>query len=219
MLGQAQIEVEELPAEAVAPARTDPDDAQLVERTLAGDQQAFGELVTRYNSRVLGFFYGRLRAGAEAEDLAQEVFLGAYRSLGSLRNPSLFGYWLMRIARGRLIDHLRRQQCRPRLFSSSTQEPDGVDLTELAPDPRPGPREDASREQLRRVVLHELGRLDESHRAVLTMRLIDERSSEEIAGLLGLKPALVRLRLYRGLRRLRKALARYGYSAPGGAKE
>jgi len=82
-------------------------DEQLVLRTLNGDEQSYGELVHRYQSHVLGLAQRALRDRGLAEDVAQEVFLRAYRALRQFETSRKFGPWLLTIARNRIRDHIR----------------------------------------------------------------------------------------------------------------
>lgn len=84
------------------------DDRALVERAAAGDSAAFGSLYQRYVDRVYGFVRFRVREESLAEDLTQEVFIQAMRSIGSLEWQGSLAPWLMRIARNTVIDHWRR---------------------------------------------------------------------------------------------------------------
>jgi RNA polymerase sigma-70 factor (ECF subfamily) len=69
-------------------------DEQLVEETLSGESQTFGPIVERYRDAVFGIALSRLNDFADAEDVAQTVFIEAYRNMGSLREPSRLGPWL-----------------------------------------------------------------------------------------------------------------------------
>lgn len=85
-------------------------DWTLIERVLAGDVEAFRELVERHQRRVFGFVRNLVRYGPDAEDLVQEVFVAAFRKLDSFdARRSLFSTWLLTIARNRCLNHLQRQ--------------------------------------------------------------------------------------------------------------
>ncbi len=84
-------------------------DRTLIERVLAGDVEAFRELVERYQRRVFGFVRNLVRQAPDAEDLAQEVFVAAFRKLDSFdAERSQFSTWLLTIARNRCLNHLQR---------------------------------------------------------------------------------------------------------------
>jgi RNA polymerase sigma-70 factor (ECF subfamily) len=84
-------------------------DEDLIRRTLAGDREAFGELALRYEAPLFGHLRRLLRNREDAEELAQEALLRAYRSLGSCHNRRAFGPWLFRIGTNLALDVLRRR--------------------------------------------------------------------------------------------------------------
>jgi len=84
------------------------ENTDLVAKARAGDRQAFGELYDRYGRLVRAICYDRLSHQSDAEDLAQEVFVRAYRKLDQLQQPERFGHWVTQIARNMSKDWLRR---------------------------------------------------------------------------------------------------------------
>lgn len=102
-------------------------DAELVRRTRSGERDAFNALVDRYQRDVIALAFSLLGDGAEAEDMAQDTFVRAYRNLGLLANPDRFGAWLRRITFGTCIDWLR--VFRPALFRAEGDAlPDATEL-------------------------------------------------------------------------------------------
>src|SRR6476620_11356818 len=83
-------------------------DIALVERALDNDLAAFEQLVTRYQNKIIGYSARMLNDPVEAEDVAQETFIKAYRSLASFRGESSFSTWLYRIATNLCIDRVRK---------------------------------------------------------------------------------------------------------------
>lgn len=100
----------------------------LVARVRNGDPKAFGEIYDRYGRLIRAVCYDRLSNQADAEDLAQEVFLRAYRRLDQLRQPERFGHWLVGIARSMSTDWLRRKGA----VSQPTMEPFFDQLSPIA---------------------------------------------------------------------------------------
>jgi RNA polymerase sigma-70 factor (ECF subfamily) len=193
------------------PAAAAPDAAQWAARACAGDREAFERLVALYKPLVMGFFFGRVANPSDAEDLAQEVWLAAHQRLGQLRRPDRFGPWLMVAARRRLIDFYRSRAARPEIAYRNPAEP--RESEDAAAAPNPAAR--AADSQLRAATLAAIEAMPERYRIVLYLRLIHEDSSAEIARRLGAKESAVRMRLQRGLARLREELARRGFSGPG----
>lgn len=192
------------------------EDARLIERVLAGEGWIFKELMQRYSSMVLGYLYGKAKTEGDCEDILQETFYTAYDRLGTLKTRERFGPWVMKIARHKRIDFQRKQFSRPQLVNLDDQaaaiERQYGDLSSGA---SPGPVEVASHAEIKSLVTEALGKMSDHYRPILYMRLIGEETPLEIAQHLGLKESTVRMRLMRGLKKLRATLIRAGVSIPG----
>lgn len=186
-------------------------DGDLVRRTLAGEEQAFEILVHRYRRLVFRVIRG-IVPSAEVEDIGQEAFLRAYRSLGQVQQGSSVGPWLARIAVNLCYDHLRRLRWRQeRSFSELGPEETTV-LDRLA-------RDDSALGNIDRLFLRDLaekllGQLAPRDRAVLLLKEREGMETKEVAKILGCSEIAVRLRLFRARRALRTLLG--GESHPGG---
>jgi RNA polymerase sigma-70 factor (ECF subfamily) len=134
------------------------------------------------------------------EDLAQDVFLQAYRKLPRLRDDAAFGGWLAAIARNRARDHFRRRRIEPA----------------KSPETLAGPG-NASSEAEAAAALAAIRALPEAYRETLVMRLVEGMNGNEIAERTGLAPASVRVNLHRGMKLLRERLS--GTSAAREAPE
>ena len=186
-------------------------DGDLVRRTLAGEQQAFEVLVHRYSRLVFRVIRGMV-SGAEVEDIGQEAFLRAYRSLGQIQQGSSVGPWLARIAVNLCYDHLRRLRWRQeRLFSELGPEETTV-LDRLARDERA--LGEIDRLFFRNLAEKLLGQLAPQDRAILLLKEREGMETKEVAKILGCSEVAVRLRLFRARRALRTLLG--GESPPGG---
>jgi len=166
-------------------------DAELVEVVLGGDRASFAVLVQRYERAVLGAALAVLRDFHAAEDTAQETFVAAYRKLGSLRDGSQFAAWILRIARHRAIEALRK---RPKMRS------DSAPLEQLAADGR-CQADDGMGELLRAI-----DRLPERQRRVVLQRYCDGLSVQEIARAAGSPIGTITKDLSRAYARLRQSL-------------
>jgi RNA polymerase sigma-70 factor (ECF subfamily) len=173
-------------------------DEALVRRFQGGDEAAFDELVERHRARIYGLVC-RLAGPAEADDLAQDVFVAAYRSLGSFRGEAAFGTWLYRIAVHTCSHHLRRR--RPEALELDDTEPDGH--RERDPEAR------AMQRELQGVVRHAIDRLPYKLRAVIVLRDMHGMSYEEIASAVGCPIGTVRSRLHYATQRLATQLRPY----------
>lgn len=208
------------PGEPVDPRETE--DAHLVARAVGGDETSFEILVTRYTPLVASFLYEKTGSEADTEDLAQEVFLTAYRGMDRLRDGGHFRPWLMQIARSKAIDFHRYNGRRPRVVTVVPMGEDGdeIDLLETVPDRAPSANQRLRDDQTAHIVLRETEKIKDKYRVVLQMRLIGEITTQEIAIRLNMKESTVRMRLHRGLKILRKRLERLniGFGGEGDAQ-
>ncbi len=161
----------------------------LVEAAREGDPAAFTQLYRQYWRMVHGILLARVPHG-EVDDLAQDVFLSAWRQLHRLRQAGAFPGWLARMARNRAHDYHRR--------SSEHVELPG-DLAAQAP---PGAEA--------RQALDAIRSLPEAYRETLVLRLVEGMTGPEIAERTGLTAASVRVNLHRGMKLLREKLERRG---------
>ena len=202
--------------DAMSPASNPPADELLVARSLAGDRSAFGAIVARYQSLVASIAYSATGSISRSEDLAQDIFLQAWRQLGALREPARLRAWLCGIARHRSIDALR----------ADGREPSGagetLDVIAAAPAELPAPVDAAISAEEQSLMWRALARLPETYREPLVLYYREQQSIAAVAAALELSEDSVKQRLSRGRRLLEEqvqafvegALAR---SAPGAA--
>jgi len=173
-------------------------DTELVELVLAGDQDAFTELVERYKDAVQNLSYRMLSNTTEAEDVTQETFVRAYTQLATYKPVHKFSTWLLSIASHLAIDQLRRR----RFLTLPLED---VPLLEWVADFSAGPEETALEGEQQDEIQAYLKRLPSKYRAVIVLRYWYDFSYEEIASALNLTSPLVKARLHRA----RELLARY----------
>jgi RNA polymerase sigma-70 factor (ECF subfamily) len=175
----------------------------LVEAAQAGHAASFDTLYRRHARIVHGVLLGRA-THTDVEDLVQDVFLTAWRQLGTLRDPAAFAGWVMTIARHQRIDHLRRQ--RPQ--ESLDEEGDGDGHGGSPGRFRAGEQEDGAVDHLEaQRALAAIRTLPGAYRDTLVLRLVEGMTGPEIARRTGLTPDSVRVNLCRGMKLLRQALA------------
>jgi RNA polymerase sigma-70 factor (ECF subfamily) len=176
-------------------------DDVLVRKSHSGDRQAFEELVRRTARLVFSRLYLEVGDVHRAEDLAQETFLIAWRSVRQLRDGSGLRPWLFSIAHSVVVDAARRQLRRKRAGGHDPPEAMDAVADKAAP-----PDESAQRQEQRQRVLAVLRSLPEEYRLPLTLRYIAGADYETIGQQLGLSNGSLRGLLNRGMARLREAL-------------
>jgi RNA polymerase sigma-70 factor (ECF subfamily) len=176
-------------------------DSELVGRAQSGDRAAFEELVRRTSRLIYARLYLETGNTHRAEDLVQETYLLAFRSLHKLAEPARFRTWLLAIAQRALIDAGRRDSRLKRSPPSATRTP----LSEI-PANKPLPEDEVRREELRQRVLTALRSLPEDYRLPLTLRYISGDDADAITEQLGLSNGKLRGLLHRGLKLLRDRL-------------
>jgi RNA polymerase sigma factor (sigma-70 family) len=173
-------------------------DTVLIERSRSGDLSAFDALMARYQGLVFQVAMTCTRDRSEALDICQNAFLKGYERLASLRDGSRFRYWIARIAHREGINWARRQR----------RSGHAVDLVEIEdrPDAAPGPERRLLADESRETLTERLGRLNPRHRLAVSLRYFEGMSIAEIASVLRCSEGVVKLTLFRSLRRLRQEL-------------
>lgn len=174
------------------------EEQELIRRSQDGDREAFAELVRKYQVKVHNLAYGFTRSDAQADDLAQDIFLKAWLGLSKFRFRSGFGTWLYRIAVNHIKDHLRKR-------ASSREIPLEEDgLRAASRTAHSAEREAGEMERRAELVQDCLAGLPEKLRMILTLRDIQGLSYEDLSRTLRLSAGTVDSRLFRARRMLRQ---------------
>jgi len=180
-------------------SRAEDAEAVLVRRSQKGDQDAFGELVLLYQSRVFNFVLARVRQRETAEDVTQEVLVKAFYNVGRLRNVERFKSWLFSIAHNHLRDLLRKRRL---------QQVDMEDShLEVYVDER-GPEGTEAHRTRRETVRAALSRLKPDQRDALILCDLEGMSYKEIAEILHVPLGTVQSRIFYARRRIKEILVR-----------
>lgn len=183
-------------------------DEILVSRCQGGEKQAFEILMQKYQRRIFHLIY-RITQDADAvEPLAQEVFLKAYRSIGSFQGNSRFYTWLYRIAVNTCLSHVKRgtiegSQADPHTISPDDQHPEARIVWPESPE------QQCLRNEFYQHLMASLEQLPEELHTTIVMREFMGLNYEEIAEVLDIPLGTVRSRIYRARAHLRDLLAPY----------
>jgi RNA polymerase sigma-70 factor, ECF subfamily len=190
------------------PAQADVSELDLVKRCQAGDTEAFGELVTRYRTRVFSMIYNMVHSEQDAWDLAQDSFLKAWKSIKRFRGRSSFYTWIYRIVMNVTIDWLRKKQVK----GGGAEFDDAIQLREVDPASKTVPKTDAlpyetmERSEIRARIDKAIAQLSPEQRAVILMKEIEEMQYHEIAEALGCSIGTVMSRLFYARKKLQNLL-------------
>lgn len=187
------------------------EDLPLVRRARQGDFAAFEGLVSKYERRLYGLAVRMLRNRHDAEEVVQQTFLSVIEHLEGFREEAAFHTWLMRIAANHALALLRKQRTRATVPLAEDQSRDTYDdlpHPEFIAPWRETPDQIAARRETRQLVAEALDQLDEKYRLVFALRDVEGLSTKETAGLLGITPGNVKVRLLRARLMLRERLTR-----------
>jgi RNA polymerase sigma-70 factor, ECF subfamily len=180
-------------------------DQQLVERVQRGDKRAFDLLVLKYQHKVLGLVVRFVHDAHEAQDVAQEAFVKAYRALGNFRGESAFYTWLYRIAVNTAKNYLVARGRRPPGSDVSAEDAEFFEGDHALKDIE-SPERALLRDEIEATVHHAIAQLPAELRRALTLREFEGLSYEEIASAMQCPIGTVRSRIFRAREAIDKAL-------------
>lgn len=180
-------------------------DEELVQRAQRDDDRSFGELVTRYETKVYSLALKMLRNPEDAEDVLQETFLRAYRGIKSFQGHSTFSTWIYRITANSALMKLRKKQLPTVSIDDADEREAPINIADWAP----GPVERLMSEETRKAMEDAIEALPPEFRQVFILRDVEELSNAEVADVLDLSVAAVKSRLHRARLKVRNRLAQY----------
>jgi RNA polymerase sigma-70 factor (ECF subfamily) len=180
-------------------------DQQLVERVQKGDKRAFDLLVIKYQHKVLSIVGRFVRDSHEAQDVAQEAFIKAYRALKNFRGDSAFYTWLYRIAVNTAKNHLVSRGRRPPTTDVDAEEAEYYSGSDSLKDVDT-PENNLFRDELHEVVHKAIANLPEDLRTAVTLREMEGLSYEDIADIMGCPVGTVRSRIFRAREAIDKCI-------------
>lgn len=182
------------------------DETAMIAAVLRGDPRQFHELIRPYERSVYLMALSMLRNEAEAEDVAQEAFLKAFRNLAKFRADSKFSTWLISITLNEARSRLRRRQ----IVKMDSLDDPGEDERHVTPallrDWREIPSEAVERQEVRAILRQAIEELPDIYREVFMLRDVEEMSVNEVAEAMEISISAVKVRLHRARIMLQKRL-------------
>ena len=189
-------------------------DAELIQRHIRGDAQAFNFLIWRWQTPIYNFCLRYSGSRDDALDLAQKTFIKCYHSLGQLNNADRFGSWLYQIALNQCRDHSRNRYYKyhvlddPENFGS--READAVPtMPSQTSNDRSNPEWTTEQADLQDILTRALSELPDEQKTVIILKEYQDLTFRDIAEVLKESENTVKSRLYYGLRTLRKILTKW----------
>jgi RNA polymerase sigma factor (sigma-70 family) len=181
---------------------TKPTDAELVQRCLNGDFDAFELLFRRYQGHVHGLAYHIIQDFEEAKDLTQETFIKAFQRMSQLREPARFASWLFQITRSVCLDYLRSK----RKMNAHSLEEMRERIEEQSPSAIPTPEEELEKDEMQDQVLRAIQKLPEHYRLPLTLYHLDGLDYQLTADFMDVPLSTIKWRLHRAREMLKEGL-------------
>jgi RNA polymerase sigma-70 factor (ECF subfamily) len=183
----------------------------LLRRLRERDERAFKELVDEHRDKVFNLTYRMLGNRAEAEDVAQEVFISVFKTIDTFREESKFSTWLYRVTVNHCKNRIKYLARRHDRDQDELDEASEQDAAAAVTAPRPSPRPDRALEgaQTEKMLQEAIGELDDDHRVLVVLRDVEDLSIEEICEITGLPDGTIKSRLHRARMALRKKIQRH----------
>lgn len=178
-------------------------DNEIISRVLRGEQNSYAELVSRYQGYVFTLVLRMVKTREDAEEVAQDVFVKAYRSLADFRGESKFSTWLYTIANTTSITFLRKKKL-------DVHSLDNEKVFEVADNKDSGFRANQVEQKSRlNMVNQAIAMLSSDDAEIITLFYKAEQNLEEIARILGLEPNTAKVRLHRARGRLKEKMEKH----------
>lgn len=180
-------------------------DDTLVKKAIDGEEQAYKQLVEKYERALHFHILKMIKDTSKVEDLVQESFVKAFESLHSYNTNYAFSTWLYRIATNHTIDHLRKKKLKTLSIDEPVDTPEGGLKVQL-PDEKAQADRNIIRKQRQQMVGQAIENLPDKYRDVIKLRHMEEKSYQEISEVLTLPLGTVKAHIFRARELLYKAL-------------
>lgn len=177
--------------------------ANMVAQVKKGDQEAFEGIVDLFKDKIYRHCYRMVGNGHEAEDLAQETFLRAYRNISKYNNEFKFSTWIFRIATNLCIDRLRKKK--PDYYlDAEVPGTDGATMYSQLSSEEPLPEQVVTENERWNELQEEIMKLPEKYRTAIVLKYVEDLSLEEISHIMDIPVPTVKTRIHRGREALKK---------------
>ncbi len=183
-------------------SETEIPESEWIRRVQRGEREAFEPLLVRHQKRVFSLVYHLVRRRDEVEDIAQEIFIKAFRGIRSYNFQASFGTWLSRIAVNHCYDYLRREQKAKLAYYWQIGEEGSRAIEGQAQSAPEGALNVEQESEARDLAEKLLARAPAEDRTILVLKELEDHSVEEIATILHLRPNTVKVRLHRARKRM-----------------
>jgi RNA polymerase sigma-70 factor, ECF subfamily len=177
-------------------------ESEWIRRVQRGEREAFEPLLERHQKRVFSLVYHLVRRRDEVEDIAQEIFIKAFRGIRSYNFQASFGTWLSRIAVNHCYDYLRREQKAKLAYYWQIGEEGSRAIEGQAQSTPEGALNLEQESEARDLADKLLARAPAEDRTILVLKELEDHSVEEIGAILQLRPNTVKVRLHRARKRM-----------------
>lgn len=180
-------------------------DIELIKQALEGDQQAYTEILKKYRAPLYNLLYRMVKNKMETEDLVQEAFIKAFKSLASFNDDYAFSTWLYKIAINNCIDHFRKKKLKTFPIDKPIESKDGSIKREF-PDVSYQPDKYLLSKEKEKIINEAIQNLPEKYRTAIVLRHNEDKSYEEISETMGIPLGTVKARIFRAREMLKKEL-------------
>ena len=178
-------------------------DEQVVEAVIAGDVEAYGEIMSRYQDRLVRYVNRYCRDLDKAEDVVQNTFIKAYSNLNGFNTKLKFSSWIYRISHNEAINMIKKHK---REFIPEDEEW----FSGLADDEKPTASDDVDKKLLRNLLNKQISQLDHKYQEPMVLHYFEGQSYQEISDILRLPTATVGTRIARAKKQMKRALEAEG---------